>query len=86
MRDEPVDPVIAAALERGSAMAAQYNGFRDALFEPLTGIFLIGGEAGLRASVEGVILAVMYAVRRQALGLPPIDGGEVLPFPPQVKP
>lgn len=86
MMDEPVNPVVAAAIARGDAMAEQYNGFRDALFAPFTGIYLLGGEAGLQACVAGVAQAVMIAVKRKAMGLPPLDDGEVVPFPPRVAP
>ena len=84
MSERP-DPV-AAAIARGDAMAERLVGFRDALFEPMAGLLLIGGEDGLRAAAAGVAEAVIAAHHRRCRGLPPLEEGEVLPFPPQVAP
>lgn len=56
-RHDPVE----AAIERGDATAKLLIGFRDALFEPMGGILLIAGAAGLRASAAGVVEAVIAA-------------------------
>jgi len=79
MSERP-DPVE-AAIARGSAAAARLIGFRDALFEPMAGILILGGEDGLRACVAGVAEAVITANRRRAQGLPPLEGAELIPFP-----
>lgn len=81
-RPDPVDQAIA----RGSAAAERLIGFRDALFEPMAGILLLGGEDGLRACVAGVAEAVIIANRRRSQGLPPIDSAALIPLPPKVAP
>lgn len=68
------DPV-AEAIDRGTALSERLIGFRDALFEPLAGLLLIGGETGMRASVAGVVEAVIAAHRKRS------EAGTVVPFP-----
>lgn len=58
------DPAIQAAIERGTIVSERLIAFRDALFEPCAGILLIAGDDGLRASVAGVVEAVISASKK----------------------
>jgi hypothetical protein len=75
------DP-IAEAIARGGAVSRVLVEHRDALFPHLHMILRIAGEDGLRASAAGACEAVIIAARRDALGLPSVEDGEVLAFPP----
>lgn len=72
---------IDAAIARGNAAAADVVGYRDQLFEPAMALVLLLGAEHARASVAGVVEACIYAVQRQAQGLPPIEGDVVVAFP-----